>query len=214
MENKENKSKTTNAERSKRHRDRNLEQYRKKDAVRKKHSRLILKTNKTANGEYKRQEMERKRTTKMRKNILIYYYQQSEEPLRPSTFFGNATIISISVNETEKSLPNSPSRKREVITRLASIYQVRVNFGGKVERKKNAFSEEEFDWVIAFLNQPDISYITPGRKDNLSVGTFNKVRKFPQKQYLLWIIREILEIINSSKLLQSSEPNRKLHVQS
>ena len=145
MENKENKSKTTNAERSKRHRDRNLEQYRKKDAVRKKHSRLILKTNKTANGEYKRQEMERKRTTKLRKNILIYYYQQSEEPLRPSTFFGNATIISKSVNETEKSVPNSPSRKREVITRLASIYQVRVNFGGKVERKKNAFSEEEFD---------------------------------------------------------------------
>ena len=36
-------------------------------------------------------------------------------------------------------------------------------------------------------------------------GAFNKVRKFAQKRYFLWTIREILEIINGSKLLDSSE---------
>ena len=56
-------------------------------------------------------------------------------------------------------------------------FGVRVEFG-EMGRKKNALSEENVDWVIAFLNQPDVSYTTSGRKDKVYVGTFNKVRKF------------------------------------
>ena len=128
-----------------------------------------MKSNKTAHEEYKRKEKERKRTTKLRKNVLIDYHRQSEEPLGPSIFFSNAAIKSRSVKKVEKSLPKSPRRKREVITRLASKFQFHVKFGEKVGRKKNALSEEKVDRVIVFLNQPDISYTTPDRKDN--VGT-------------------------------------------
>ena len=97
-----------------------------------------------------------------------------------SAFFINAAIKSRSVKIAEKSLPKGPRRKREVITRLASKFQVRIKFGENVGRKKNALCEEELDRVIAFLNQPDISYKTPGRKENLYVGTFNKLKKFAQ----------------------------------
>ena len=45
-------------------------------------------------------------------------------------------------------------------------------------RKKNLLSEGEVDWVMAFLNQPDISYTTPGRKNNVYLGIFNKEKKF------------------------------------
>ena len=58
---------------------------------------------------------------------------------------------------------------------------------------------------MAFLNRSDISYTTPGRKDNVDVGTFNKEKKFVQKRYLLWTIGEISDTINGSKLLESSE---------
>ena len=133
----------------------------------KKHSRLILKSNKTAREVYKWKERERKRTTKLWKKVLIDYNQQSEEYLGPSTFFSNAAIKSRSVKKAEKSLPKSPRRKMEVITRLASKFQVCVKFREKVGRKKNVLSEEKVDWVIAFLNQPDILYTTPGRKDNM-----------------------------------------------
>ena len=166
---------------------------------------MILKSNKTGHEEYKRKERESKRTTKLRKNVLINYHQQSEEPLGHSTFFSNAAIKSRSVKKAEKTLLKSPSRKREVITRLASKYQIRVKFGEKLKRNKYLLSEEEVDRVFAFLNQPDISYTIPDRKQNVYVGTFNKVRKFAQKRYLLWTMREILEIINGSKLLESSE---------
>ena len=70
MESKQNKSKTTNAERCKRYRGKHSEEYRNQDALRKKRSRLILKSNNAAYEEYKRKERERKRTTKLRKNAL------------------------------------------------------------------------------------------------------------------------------------------------
>ena len=75
-------------------------------------------------------------------------------------------------------------------------------------RKKNVLNEGEVDQVMAFLNRPDISCTTPGRKDNVYVGIFNKENKFVQKRYLLWTIREILDIINGSKLLESSEGDK------
>ena len=106
----------------------------------KKHSRLVLKSNKSAHEEYKRKERERKRTTKLRKNVLIDYHQQSEEPLGASTFFSNAAIKSRRVKKAEKSLPKSPRRKREVITRSASKFQVHVKFRQKIGRE-NAYNK-------------------------------------------------------------------------
>ena len=55
-----------------------------------------------------------------------------------------------------------------------------------------------------FLNRVDISYATPGRKDNVYLGMFQKVKKYAQKRYLLWTISELRSILNGTKLLASS----------
>ena len=146
MENKQNKSKTTNAERCKRYREKHSEEYRNQDALRKKRSRLILKSNNAVHEEYKRKERERKRTAKLRKNAL------NNQPLKPSTSFSSAAVKSRSVKKVEKSLPKSPRKKWKVITKLVSKFRVRVKCGEKVERKKNVLSEGEVNWVMAFLN--------------------------------------------------------------
>ena len=54
--------------------------------------------------------------------------------------------------KVEKSLPRSPRKEREVITKLASKFQVSIEFREKVGRKKNVLSEREVDWVMTFLN--------------------------------------------------------------
>ena len=158
MENKQNKRKTTKAERCKCYREKNSEKYRNQDALREKRSRWIVKSNNAAHEEYKRKERERKRIAKLRRNVL------NNQPLEPSTSFSSAAVKSRSVKKVEKSLPKSPCKKREVITKLVSKFQVRVKFGEKVGRKKNVLSEGEVGWVMAFLNRPDISYTAPGRK--------------------------------------------------
>ena len=83
-----------------------------------------------------------KRTENLRKNALN----------NQLISFGSATVESRSVMKVEKSLPRSPRKEREVITKLASKFQVRIEFREKVGRKKNVLSEREVDWVMTFLN--------------------------------------------------------------
>ena len=58
--------------------------------------------------------------------------------------------------------------------------------------------------MTEFLNRANITYTTPGIRDNVYLGSFNKVKKYAQKRYLLWRTRDILEILNGSKVLESS----------
>ena len=51
----------------------------------------------------------------------------------------------------------------------------------------------------------DISYTTPHH--NVYLGKFNKVKNLAQKRYLLWTIRDIMDIINGSKTVQSDAPS-------
>ena len=105
MENKQNKSKTTNPERCKRYQENHSEEYRNQDALRKKHSRLILKSNSAVHEEYKRKERKMKITAKLRKSAL------NNQPLEPSASFSSAVVKSRSVKKVGKSLPKSPRKK-------------------------------------------------------------------------------------------------------
>ena len=189
MEQVEGKTKTTNAERCKRYREANADVYKINDALRKKRARLLLKSDKTKYEAYKKKERERKQLAKIRKDIANRNEQnQHEETLGPSTSFTNTAIKSRSIKKAERSLPQSPRRKKEVIKSLASKFNVRVQLAQKAGRKKNSLSEEEIQWVIDFLNRADISYTTPGRRDNVYLGKVNKIKKFAQKHYFLWTI--------------------------
>ena len=117
MENNSNvfKSRTTNAERCKRYRERHSDEYKENDAIRKKRSRVSLKSDPVAYEQYKRKERERKRYA--------------------TPVFSNNAVKSRSVKKVEKVLPKSPRRKKEIIKSLASKFNIRINLE-KSERKK------------------------------------------------------------------------------
>ena len=67
-------------------------------------------------------------------------------------------------------------------------------------RPSKGLSVEQEDWLIQFLDRPDISRQTLGRKDHVYIGKVKGERQYLQKRYLLWTLNEILEIANGSKL--------------
>ena len=66
----------------------------------------------------------------------------------------------------EKFLPQSPQGK-EVIKSLTSKFNIEVQLGQKVGKQKIVLREQENQWLIEFLNWPDISYSTPGKRECL-----------------------------------------------
>ena len=109
MEHMEGKTKTRNADRFRRYKEKNTEEYKTNDALRKKRARFLLKWNKDAYKEHKRKERERKHLAKHRKNFAINHPNLNQEPFQTS--FSNSTVKSRTIKKVEKSLPQS-SRKR------------------------------------------------------------------------------------------------------
>ena len=96
----------------------------------------------------------------------------------------------------EKALPVSPRKKTDVISGLVEQYQIRVKLAETRGRKRMVLSEEEKEWLLAFFDRPDITYINPGRKDNVYIGKENGICGYVQKRYLLWKLRDLLSIIS------------------
>ena len=132
---------------------------------------------------------------------IITYNQKSIWVPKPSL------VILLLYQEGPRKVKNTFQRAYAEKRKLLQDQHRNSRSASSLERRseERKMWSEEVDWVIEFLNQRDISYTSPGKKDNVHVGTFNKVRKLKQKGYLLWTIWEIFEIINGSKLLAYSE---------
>ena len=57
---------------------------------------------------------------------------------------------------------------------------------------------------ISALDRLSIYYTNPGKNDNVYIGKTNGSHVHEQKRYLLWPIRDILEILNENSLSQES----------
>ena len=96
-------------------------------------------------------------------------------------------------------LPNSPYKRNKVIGILAKSFEL-----GIVPRKnqrgpaKTHLSDDESTWLLSFLHRPDISYITPGWIDCVYTGKVNGEKIYAPKRYLLWSLRDLIEIANAS----------------
>ena len=71
----------------------------------------------------------------------------------------------------------------------------------KAGRKKNELRQEAREYLENFLERADITYTTPGRRDTVFVGMDYGNRQYKQKRYLLWKIRDLLDVINASKVI-------------
>ena len=69
----------------------------------------------------------------------------------------------------------------------------------------NDLSEDEVEWLCKFMERPDITYTNPGKKDQRYIGKENGKSKFVPIRYLLWTIRDLLEILNGCSLVIQSE---------
>ena len=65
----------------------------------------------------------------------------------------------------------------------------------------NKLSEEEEESIESFLERSDITYTTLGRRDTVYVGMDGDKREYKQERYLIQKLRNLLEIINGSKIL-------------
>ena len=101
-------------------------------------------------------------------------------------------------------LPQSPRKKVEIIQSLASKYQIRIKMHENRGRPRKELSEEKKDWMIEFLSRSDMTYTNPGRQDNVYIGKVDGERKYLPRQYLLWTLKDLLDIINGSELHSSN----------
>ena len=72
--------------------------------------------------------------------------------------------------------------------------------------KRQELTEEEQSWLKKFLSQPDITYVTPGKNNQIYTGKVDGQKMFRQKKYLLWTLNELLDIANGCSV-SSNENN-------
>ena len=75
-----------------------------------------------------------------------------------------------------------------------------MNKGGRPERN---LIEEQKRWLRKALDRPYLSMINPGKKDNVYIGKVDGERRYEQKRYLLWPMRDILKMLNMSNAEES-----------
>ena len=118
--------------------------------------------------------------------------------------FSQAHIRSRSIQKVPKTLPKSPRKRKEVISALANKFKLRINpTQSKAGRPKNEWPESEKEWLTTFLDKPDITYVTPGRKHHRYVGKVAGKSQYVQKRYLMWTLNDLLNIANVSSLIKN-----------
>jgi len=140
-----------NAEYCKTYRQKNLKKIRKKDKQRKKFEREHEKyLNPEKYEETKRKDRERKRQAKKRK---LAEEEMDEEPPSleiPDSSFKHKQTMYRSLSKANKALPQSPSKRDEIVSNLVKKYEIKVNLKetGK-GRKATSLTEEEENWIVS-----------------------------------------------------------------
>ena len=161
------------AERCKKYRQKHKEVYRGKDALRKRNYRQKMKANAIANEGRLRVQRDKKQKYRQRvkESIATATTANLVTEQNDDSAFSRAHIRSRSIQKVAKTLPKSPRIRKEVISALANKFELRIKLTqSKAGRPKNELTESEKEWVKNFLDKPDITYVTPGRKDHRYVA--------------------------------------------
>ena len=108
-----------------------------------------------------------------------------------------------SVRKAEKSLPRSPRKRNAVVSSLAKKFQLRIlpqHSQSNRGRTKQDLDADEKSWLIDFLDRQDITYTTPGKRDQVYMGKINGKKVFETKKYLLWTLNDLLDILNGCEV--------------
>ena len=110
-------------------------------------------------------------------------------------------------NKAVDALLKSPNKRHEIVQSLSQKFNLRIKLtlNKKQGRPENELSPKENEWLIEFMDRPDITYTNPGKKNQRYVGKENGKSKFVSIRYLLWIIRDFLDIINGCSGIVQNE---------
>ena len=129
-------------------------------------------------------------------------------PMTGDSNFSTKQARNRSLLKAEKGLPKSPRKKAEIIKKLATKYQLRINPKENRGRPGKCLDDNQKEWLLELINRSDITYTNPGSADNVYIGKFEGKRKYLSKQYLMWL-RELLDIVNGTNELIDTDEYQK-----
>ena len=129
-------------------------------------------------------------TTSSLTPVIASHHQQSA--------FSTKQSRSRSLKKAEVNLPQSPRKKAEVIKNLASKYQIRIQLKETRGRPRKNLSDDKKAWLIQVLGRSDLTYTNPGRADNVYIGKIDGERQYLPRQYLLWSLKDLHDILNGT----------------
>ena len=165
-----------------------------------------MKANPIANEERLRVQREKKQKYRQRvkESIATATAANLVTEQNDDSAFSQAHIRSRRIQKVAKTLPKSPRKRKEVISALANKFKLCIKTTqSKAGRPKNELTESEKEWLKNFLDKPDITYVTPGRKDHSYVGKIDGKSQYVQKRYLMWTLNDLLNIANGSSLIKN-----------
>ena len=102
--------------------------------------------------------------------------------------------------------PGAPTDELRLCRAFPKKFNLRIVLNNRSPwRPSNDLSEDEVEWLCKFMERPDTTYTNPGKKDQRYIGKENGKSKFVPIRYLLWTIRDLLEILNGCSLVIQSE---------
>ena len=176
-----------------------------KDKIRKQKSRALLKLPENR----ERYELFKEKD-RIRKQKRSAQEQASEHGSDEITGKGStAASLAKSVYKVARNMPRRKSSKVTVVSKIIKsmtpgskrTLMKRANLGSGYDnshREINAVERDEM--ILAFLEEPDISYVCPGRKDTVYLGKDDHGMKiFREKHYLRWTIDEAASMYRVSQ---------------
>ena len=92
---------------------------------------------------------------------------------------------------------------RQKIKANPIVNKERLRVQRQQEHQQDELTENEKEWLKNLLDKPDITYVTPGRKDHRYVGKVDGKSQYVQKRYLMWTLSDLLNIANGSSLIKN-----------
>ena len=130
--------------------------------------------------------------------------------LVPTMSLLTPVIASRSLKKAEVNLSQSPRKKAEVIKNLASTYQIRIQLKETRRCPRKKLSDDKKAWLTKVLCRSDLTYTNPGRADNVYIGKIDGERQYLPRQYLLWSLKDLHDILNgTSASIGQAPPNCK-----
>ena len=116
-------------------------------------------------------QRERKREYRKRVSLEISQNQSLNSSSSSTSSFSNKAVKGRSLKKACDALPKSPRKRSKIVQSLSKKFNLRINLAMKTPgRPVNELSADEIEWLLEFMEIPNVTYTNPGRKDQQYIG--------------------------------------------